>query len=213
MKYSPEMYVIVVLLVIVGYLYAKSSPHEQQPITNNIAESSENTTTIVKQIPKNIIYSDSYESDNPLYVVNRNLNRLINPLLPPERSNPSTGQYDVDISPISTPYGVPINIPTRGAQPNYSQVGILTHNGADNIILPLFGKPVYSGSRKWLYYTTTDKNNMIKIPISHKNRDCSGDFGCDELNDSEELTIPAYNNKNFQVTIYHLDKPRYIPYV
>ena len=54
---------------------------------------------------------------------------------------------------------------------------------------------------------------MIKIPITYKNRNCSDDLGCDELYDNSELVIPAYNNKLFKVTIYQLDKPRYIPYV
>jgi hypothetical protein len=161
-----------------------------------------------------IIYSDSYENESPLYIVNRSFNRLINPLLPPERSHPQTSPYTVDISPLGTNRGIPINISSRGPVMDYSQIGILTNNsGESNTILPLYGKPVYSGSNKWLYYTTTDKSNMIKIPITYKSRNCSDDLGCDELYDNSELVVPAYNNKIFKVTIYQLDKPRYIPYV
>ena len=39
---------------------------------------------------------------------------------------------------------------------------------SEPVILPLFGRPTYNGSNKWSYYTSTDKMNQIKIPISNK---------------------------------------------
>ena len=166
----------------------------------------------------NIIYSNKYEDnyyikDQPLYTVNKNLARVINPLLPPERSNPYTIPYSINNSPLHTGIGLPINIPTRGYETEYSQIGVLTNNDNNkNTILPLYGRPLYPGSTKWLYYTSTDKFNSIKIPINYKNRNCTDDIGCDEINNNDELNIPAYNNK-FNVSIYNIDKPKYIPYV
>ena len=187
-------------------------------ITNDINKTSSKTIQVIDNIPKkvetNIIYSNSFEDQTPpLYVVNKNMNRLINPLLPPERSSPYTNPYSLDISPMGTGLGIPINISTRGPQVDYSQIGALTNNdNGKNTILPLYGRPTYHGSRKWLYYTSTDKYNSIKIPINYKNRNCSDDTGCDELSEGDSLNVPAYNN-TFKVTTYQLDKPRYIPYI
>jgi hypothetical protein len=117
--------------------------------------------------------------------------------------------------------GMPINIETRGSGGDFQQVGILTKqtidedakvpgNNTDSNILPLYGKPIYRGASRWLYYTETDKFNAVKIPISVNNRDCTDDQGCDELYDGSEVVIPSYNGK-FKVKIYKFNKPRYIP--
>lgn len=91
----------------------------------------------------------------------------------------------------------------------YKQIGILT--GEDKI-LPLYGKKCFLNSNKWLYYTGTDKFHMLKIPVEYKKRDCTHEFGCDELYDNDIIFVPAYN-KQFKVSIYQLDRPTYIPYV
>ena len=85
-------------------------------------------------------------------------------------------------------------------------------NNTDNNVLPLYGKPIYRGSNKFMYYTETDKLNPVKIPISVNSRDCSDDIGCDELYDGGVVNIPSYNG-SFNVKIYKFNKPRYIPYV
>ena len=183
-------------------------------------ENKSNTIKLIENTPKktetNIIYSNSFDdTSQSVYVVNKNINRIINPLLPPERSSPYTNKYSLDISPIGTGVGLglPINISTRGPQVDYSQIGVLTNNdNGKNTILPLYGRPMYHGSSKWLYYTSTDKYNSIKVPINYKNRNCSDDNGCDELTEGDSLNVPAYNN-TFKVTTYQLDKPRYIPYI
>ena len=118
--------------------------------------------------------------------------------------------------------GIPINIETRESGGDYQQLGILSKNkitddaetpgnNTDSVVLPLYGKPLYRGATKWLYYTETDKYNPVKIPISVKNKDCTDDYGCDEVYDNDDVVIPAYNG-TFNVKIYKLNKPRYIPY-
>ena len=116
---------------------------------------------------------------------------------------------------------VPINIETRGSGGDFQQVGILSKtnissddstpgNNTDTNVLPLYGKPIYRGASKWLYYTETDKYNPIKIPITVNNRDCTDDQGCEELSDGSQVEIPSYNGV-FSVKIYKFNKPRYIP--
>jgi hypothetical protein len=135
--------------------------------------------------------------------------RAINPLLPPERTYPYGNPSIQEIN-----SKVPINVPTRGVGGVYSQVGILTAPDENNpTILPLYGKPTYPGSSRWLYYTSTDKLPSVKIPLSNAGRDCAGDQGCDEIQKQDKITIPAYAGKEFDVDIYKLDTPRYIPVV
>jgi hypothetical protein len=136
--------------------------------------------------------------------------RIINPLLPPERSYEAT-------------YGVPINIPTRGPEGGYQQIGYIYKEGIDNedkqignnsepVMLPLYGTPTYNGSNKWMYYISSDKYHSIKMPIHHKNRKCDSEYGCDELYQDDIVDVPSYNGK-FKVNIYEYDKPKYIPHV
>ena len=119
--------------------------------------------------------------------------------------------------------GIPINIETRGSGGDFQQLGVLSKetisneedspgNNTDSVILPLYGKPTYRGSNRYLYYTETDKYNPVKVPISNKDRDCTDDQGCDEIYDGDQVTIPSYNGV-FNVKIYKFNKPRYIPYI
>lgn len=132
----------------------------------------------------------------------KNYERVINPLLPPERSYENT-------------YGIPINVATRGQSGGFQQVGMLyrseTSRG-DNNVLPLYGRPIYPGSNKWNYYTTTDKYHAVKMPITHNGRKCDADYGCDELYSNDSVQLTSYDG-DFKVEIYDYDKPRYIPYV
>jgi len=138
-----------------------------------------------------------------------------------------TSNHDIKVvsNPLYPPLkrGIPINIETRESGGDFQQVGILSKNtindgaavpgnNTDSVVLPLYGKPTYRGSNKWLYYTETDKLNPVKIPVNHKNKDCTDDYGCDEIYDKDSVTIPSYNG-DFTVKIYKLNKPRYIPFI
>ena len=85
----------------------------------------------------------------------------------------------------------------------YQQVGILTSNDEkEPIILPLFSKRANNHRDRWNYYTTTDKNTMLRLPISHDNMKCDDDIGCNEIYDGNTLYIEMYKGKTFTVTIY-----------
>ena len=108
--------------------------------------------------------------------------------------------------------GVPINIPSRGESGNYQQVGALVNNTeGESKILPLFGKQTYPGSNKWLYYTSTDQYQSVKVPVMNKNKNYTNEYGCSEITDDDQVNVPY--NKNFKANIYKFDKPRYIPYL
>jgi hypothetical protein len=94
----------------------------------------------------------------------------------------------------------------------YQQVGILTSNDSDSnepIILPLFSKRANNHRDRWNYYTTTDKNTMLRLPISHENMKCDDDIGCNEIYDGNTLYIEMYKGKTFTATIYKKQTPSY----
>ena len=95
-------------------------------------------------------------------------------------------------------------------QHDFKQVGILTRdNEKDNdrereTILALFGRPIHYARSKWQYYTITDKNKSIKLPIKHKGRSCSTKTGCDEIYSDDVVFVEGFKEQ-FTVTIYETD--------
>jgi hypothetical protein len=93
----------------------------------------------------------------------------------------------------------------------YQQVGVLTSEEADKepIVLPLFGRKISNRSDRWQYYTATDKNNMMRIPLSYQNRDCEEDVGCNEIYTGDQLQVSIYQGRNFTATVYRTQAPSY----
>ena len=130
--------------------------------------------------------------------------RIYNPLLPPERTDPG-----------NIPPRVPINVPTRGYSTGYQQVGILMEENAPDgtkKILPLYGEQTYRGSNTWKYYTSTDGFHTVKLPIIHKKKNCLDDYGCEEIYDGNSIHILAYE-KPYTASLYKIDGPTYLPTV
>jgi hypothetical protein len=97
----------------------------------------------------------------------------------------------------------PKELPSYDNNREYQQVGILTSNDEkEPIILPLFSKRANNHRDRWNYYTTTDKNTMLRLPISHDNMKCDDDIGCNEIYDGNTLYIEMYKGKTFKATIY-----------
>ena len=176
---------------------------------NNYNSDSDIDTTIINYIPKT----------NSEYLINKDYERIINPLIPPERRNHYFNESPVQL----IREGVPINIPTRGYSGGVVQVGALYKqditnntkkigNSEETVILPLFGQPTFTGSNKWMYYTTSDKFNQVKLPITNKNRVCNLEYGCDELYENDIVTVPAYNG-SFKVVKYDFNKSTYLPHI
>jgi len=80
------------------------------------------------------------------------------------------------------------------------------------MILPLLGKPLFSNRDKWNFYTMSDKNNMIKLPVTNKGRSCTNEYGCDNLYNGDTVYVEGYNDA-FKATVYDNQVMRYIPFL
>ncbi len=132
---------------------------------------------------------------------------LLNPITPPLRNNNYLPKIGGDIR------GLPINIPTQGySNVEYRQVGILTRINGPEQILPLMGRPTLTNRDKWNFYTMKDGNQMIKLPITHRGKSCTNEYGCDNLYNGDTVYVEGYNDA-FKVTSYDNQVMHYIPYV
>ena len=118
----------------------------------------------------------------------------------------------------SASVGIPINMKTRGYSPDFTQIGIVTHERhktddvsfRDNLILPLFGRRVMNGRDKYQYYTMA--MGSTKLPIKVRGRNCINEYGCDELMNNDTVYVEGYN-ETFRATIYENSQFSYIPYL
>lgn len=117
--------------------------------------------------------------------------------------------------------GIPINVATSSAiNTGYRQTGILTKanqasNNANNdspVILPLMGRPLFTSRDKWMFYTISDKNNSMKLPIIIKGRNALSEIGVDNVYDGDTVYVQGYN-ETFRVTLYENSTPQYIPFL
>ena len=151
--------------------------------------------------------SNSYENPLAAYFTKQDKNDIL--------LNPYTAPLRDDRIFNNTNYNgpkMPINIPTQSIDTNYRQVGILTRENGSETILPLMGRPLFSNRDKWNFYTMNDKNNMIKLPISFKNKSCTNDQGCDNVYNGDTVYVEGYNDV-FKATIYDNNTMQYIPYL
>ena len=130
---------------------------------------------------------------------------LMNPYAPPLKDERVIMTNDVR-------GGIPININTRAVDTNYRQVGLLKRMNGQEMLLPLMGRPLYVGRDKWQYYTMSDSNNQIKLPVSFKSKSCTSEYGCDEISNGDTVYVDGIN-ATFQVTMYDNATMRYLPFV
>jgi len=136
---------------------------------------------------------------------------LLDPYAPPLRDE----RFLVPEVIMPPPGRVPINISTNigAVDTNYRQVGILTPlNGNNSKILPLMGRPLFVSRDKWQYYTMSDQNNSIKLPISYNGRSCTNEYGCDQLYNGYTVYVEGYKEA-FKITMYENDTIRYLPFL
>ena len=186
-----------IIFMILGFMYIKYSEN----IKKIDSSSRLVNTNITKNQPNIIDYIHSQTNNK------NNNDILLNPYSAPLRDDRifnNDSQYNGP--------KIPINIPTQSFNTEYRQVGILTRVNGPETILPLMGRPLFSNRDKWNFYTMNDKNNMIKLPITFKNKSCTSSNGCDNLQDGDTVHVEGYNDI-FRVTVYDNNVMQYIPYL
>ena len=139
----------------------------------------------------------------PLFMMSSrvaNSDVLEDPYAPPLRNDSYFGGQNM-MMPMAA--GMPINVRTQGPpiNTNYRQVGLLTRINGKETILPLMGRPLQKNRDKWQFYTMSDKNNSVKLPISFKKKSCTGEYGCDNIYNGDTVYVEGYKDA-FQATIY-----------
>lgn len=147
---------------------------------------------------------------------------LLNPYTPPLRDSQYIGGMGVNSIGLSSGGGIgggmgggvviPINVPTRSVNSSYRQVGILTRVNGQETILSLMGRPLFPSQDKWQFYTMSDKNQSVKLPVTNKKRSCTSDMGCDNIYNGDTIYVEGYNDA-FRATIYDNAIQYSIPYV
>lgn len=144
---------------------------------------------------------------------------LLNPYTPPLRDDRYFNQYGTNTmgGGMGGAMGgdirgsIPINVPTRSVNSAYRQVGILTRVNGQETILSLMGRPLFPSQDKWQFYTMSDKNHSVKLPVTHKRRSCTSDMGCDNIYNGDTVYVEGYNDA-FKATIYDTAMQYSLPY-
>jgi hypothetical protein len=182
------LFVLIMIFIVVVYLYYKQIP--SQP----------DKTFVLVPTP---ILTSGAPIINTVDTRNDPLSNLYSPPV-------KDGTYFRSDS--GDPRGMPINVQTRSVNDSYKQLGILTRRSSD-LILPLMGRQLTVGNYKWQYYTMTTTGNMnTKLPISLNGKSCTGEYGCDSLNNGDIVYVEGYSD-TFRVTLYENSTFNYIPFV
>jgi len=129
---------------------------------------------------------------------------LLDPYTPPVRDE----RYAVGIP------AVPINVSTNigAVETSYRQVGILNPLNTKGGVLALMGRPVFTNRDKWQYYTMSEQQNSIKLPISRNGKSCMNEYGCDKLFNGDTIYVEGINEP-YRVTLYDNDTIKYLPFL
>mgnify|MGYP007047399245 CR=1 FL=1 len=196
------VFIVLLILLVLYFTYFK--------LTNNIYS---NTKSLSNNINHNLNVGNGNQSNSGLYpqpgysFSNIENDVLLNPYQAPLRDNRIFQNTN------SFPNKMPINVPTQSYDTNYRQIGILTRISSNKeTILPLMGRPLIANRDKWNFYTMSENNNMLKLPVSHGNKKCMSENGCDDLYNGDTVMVDGYND-SFKVTTYENNVMKYIPYI
>ena len=205
------IYVIIALFVIIYFMYIK----QRDSIVSTNNNSTRNMMSMNAHTHQNI-----NSNSNPFFGVfpkpgpshsftNTQNDVLLNPYTPPLKDDRIiiTNDYGGDVR-----GSIPININTIAVDTNYRQVGLLKRMNGPEMLLPLMGRPRYVGRDKWQYYTMSDNNNQVKLPVSFKSKSCTSEYGCDEISNGDTVYVDGMN-ATFQVTMYDNATMQYLPFV
>ena len=197
-------FIIIALVIMIYYIYARTQANRRQ--LRNIHREVDNNEQSENTIMSNTLFSLSGLFPRPSYSYSNVQNDvLLNPYTPPLKDERVLITNDIR-------GGIPININTRAVDTSYRQVGLLKRMNGPEMLLPLMGRPLFVSRSKWQYYTMSDQNNQIKLPVSFKSRSCTNEYGCDEISNGDTVYVDGLD-ATFQVTLYDNATMRYLPFM
>jgi hypothetical protein len=90
----------------------------------------------------------------------------------------------------------------RYKPPSFNQMGLLINDAGDT--LPLYGRESRTHRNRYHYYTTTAGEQIFPIPITHKERECIDDIGCEEFYGNEKVSVLG-KDTDYTAKIYRTD--------
>jgi hypothetical protein len=215
------LFILFILALIMIYmsiqLMNQSHPDRGSINSNNMIHD----TTIVNNYPSRRPF---WSSLNPFRFFGRNSGSDVfsDPYAPPLQDNVYGGSSNLGIFYQAPPirYGmsmpsrgvVPVNVETQLTGTSFNQVGILTRKKDDqDLILPLFGRNLYSNRNKWQYYAISNTGNVqTKLPIRVDGRDAMSDNGVDEIYGGSSVYVQGYDD-TFTANVYNMGGLAYLP--
>jgi hypothetical protein len=182
---------LVLVVVFVAYVLYKKSQENMSNVnlTYHMSQSElqQKIMTLQDELHNTKIAEQSCRSelaqakDNSVDMQTKLLNKIYNPLSPPERVYPG-GRLGVS-----------------GYQ-GFQMIGFLFNN---NERYPLYGRYKYPGrTNKFEYYLIDESRNRLKIPFKSRNDD--------ELSDGDSVYVPEVG-ENLSVRMYEYENFRYNP--
>lgn len=201
-----SMVFIVICVFIIVYLIYNSMNNQNIIVNNKPSEK-----IVIKDTQRENVGGSWFGGLIPSWpYTNLPSDPLLNPYAPPLRDE----RYFIPSGTYVPPGAVPINVSTNigAVDTSYRQLGILTATNSKGKILPLMGRPVFTNRDKWQYYTMSDQNNSVKLPVSRNGRSCTNEYGCDRLFNGDTIYIEGLNEP-YRVTMYDNDTIKYLPFL
>jgi len=201
-----SMFFLIICLLIIVYLIYSNFKGQNITVNNSPSEK-----IVIKDTQRENVGGGWFGGLIPSWpYTNLPSDPLLNPYAPPLRDE----RYFIPSGNYVPPGAVPINVSTNvgAVDTSYRQLGILTATNSKGKILPLMGRPVFTNRDKWQYYTMSDQNNSVKLPVSRNGRSCTNEYGCDRLFNGDTIYIEGLNEP-YRVTMYDNDTIKYLPFL
>jgi hypothetical protein len=89
---------------------------------------------------------------------------------------------------------------------NFQQMGLLLGDSGD--ILPLYGRESRGYRDRYQYYSGSPGDQIYSLPLTHKDRECTEDIGCNEFYGGEKVTVTGKTG-DYTVKMYETEQLYY----
>jgi hypothetical protein len=213
------VFVILVVLVYVYYVFVvKAAPRKEGALDGSVGFNQPTVIVIAESGSGSGSYANTGSWQGPFPPVEppatiSQIDSIQSPNIPFGRSSNTVFMQGSTVSPI--PNSLTGAIPTQGFPSSYSQIGILTPvvggQSQQTMILPLMGRRSSSSRSKYQYYTFSNGNWNVRLPVSVNGKSCTAEYGCDEIMNGDTVYVSGYNDV-FRATIYEQEFFSYNPF-